>query len=129
MPLLRLTQRAESQPDTYHVEVALEGHGLARRTAQARFSFHLTARDHEELRWYLEDYLKRPAHPAPLIAARVEERMAAIGDELFRAVFHADDDAREIWTKVRDGLGETRVEIARARASRWASSAIPSSSA
>jgi tetratricopeptide (TPR) repeat protein len=111
MPLLRLTQHAESQPDAYLVEVALEGDGLARRTASVRFSFHLGPQDHEDLRWYLEDYLQHSADPAPSIAARVEQRMADIGDELFRAVFHADDDAREIWSAARDRLAETRVEI------------------
>ena len=112
MRLLRLTQHAEVQPDAHRVEVALEGDGFARRTATARFTFRLGERDPEELRWYFEEYLQHPADPAPMIAARVERRMVAIGEELFRAVFRADDDAREIWTEVRAQLGELRIEIA-----------------
>jgi hypothetical protein len=110
MPTLRLTQHAESQPDHYRVEVALEGDG-ARQTATAAFQFALTESDHEDLRWYLEDYLQYPLDPAPTIAARVEKRMAEIGGELFRAVFQADEDARDLWANLRDKLDEARVEI------------------
>lgn len=107
---LRLTQTTGGE-DRYHVEVALEGDGVARQTAHAAFDFKLTAGEQEELRWYLEDFLQYPFDPAPTIAARVERRMAQIGVELFKAVFHADDDARDIWAKLRDDLNETRVEI------------------
>ena len=49
MPTLRLTQFAESQPDHYRVELALEGDG-ARQTATPRFNFKLTDHDAEDLR-------------------------------------------------------------------------------
>jgi hypothetical protein len=87
--LLRLTQTAEGA-DRYRVEVALEGEGI-RQTARASFGFTLTTDDQADLRWYLEDYLQYPADPAPTIAARVEQRIAAIGVELFRAVFQSGD--------------------------------------
>lgn len=110
MPTLRLTQHAESQPDHYRVEVALEGDG-PRRTAAAAFQFALTGQDQEDLRWYLEDYLQYPLDPAPTIAERVEKRMAEIGGELFRAVFQAGDDARDLWATLREKLDKARVEI------------------
>ncbi len=105
MLLLRLTQFAESQPDHYRVEVALEGDG-ARQTATARFAFTFSDADRPDPRWYLEDYLQYPA-----IAARVEKRMSEVGVELFRAVFQASDDARDLWATLRDKLDETRVEV------------------
>ncbi len=108
---LRLTQHAEDQ-DKYRVEVALEGEGLPRQTATARFEFKLTPQQQEDLRWYLEDYLEHPFDPAPKIAAGVEERMAEAGMELFRAVFHAADEARDLWDSLRHHLNDTRVEIA-----------------
>jgi hypothetical protein len=37
MLLLRLTQHAEAQPDCYHIEVRLEGDGLAPYAAQTSF--------------------------------------------------------------------------------------------
>ncbi|MGQ0605094.1 MAG: CHAT domain-containing protein [Anaerolineales bacterium] len=111
MPTLRLTQIAESQPDHYRVEVALEGDGLPRQTATARFVFKLTEHDAEYLRWYLEDYLQYPLDPAPTIAARVEKRLAEIGVGLFKAVFQAGDDARDLWATLREELDDTRVEV------------------
>ena len=110
MSTLRLTQTTEGQ-DKYRVEVALEGDGLPRQTATAPVQFVLTAQEQEDLRWYLEDFLQHPHDPAPKIAARIETRMAEIGAELFRAVFHADDDARDLWATLRTRLNDTRVEI------------------
>jgi len=110
MLTLRLTQTTEGQ-DKYRVQVALEGDGLPRQTATAPVQFALTAQEQEDLRWYLEDFLERPHDPAPKIAARIETRMAEIGTELFKAVFHADDDARDLWATLRTRLNDTRVEI------------------
>ncbi len=110
MPLLRLTQHAEGD-GTYRVELALERDREPRQTAAARFAFELTTQDEADLRWYLEDYLQWPQDPAPAIAARVEGRMRELGRSLFRAVFQADDDARELWSAARRDLAATRVEV------------------
>ncbi len=110
MYTLRLTQFTEVQ-DRYRVEVALEGEGLPRQTATAASSFQLTPQDQEDLRWYLEDYLQNPHDPAPRIAARIEQRLAEIGTELFKAIFQANDDARDLWATLRKHLKDTRVEI------------------
>jgi tetratricopeptide (TPR) repeat protein len=110
MLTLRLTQTTIEQ-DKYRVEVTLEGDGLPRQAATAQFDFKLSAQDQEDLRWYLEDFLQYPLDPAPTIAARIEKRMAEIGAELFRAVFHANDDARDLWATLRTRLNETRVEV------------------
>src|SRR6266852_6251208 len=75
MPTLRLTQ-SDAGPDSYRVEVALEGDGLPRQTAPATFGFQLTAQDQEDLRWYLEDYLQYPQDPASTIAARIHRERA-----------------------------------------------------
>ena len=63
------------------------------------------------MRWYLEDYLQYPQDPAPKIAARIEGRMAEMGAALFRDVFQANDDARDLWATLRHQLNDTRVEI------------------
>ncbi len=109
MHMLRLSQNAEGD-GVYRVEIALEREGEPRQTATARFSFELTAQDEADLRWYLEDYLQWPHHPAPVIAERVEQRMEQLGTELFRAIFQGDD-ARELWSAIRRDLASTRVEI------------------
>jgi hypothetical protein len=82
MPLLRLEQRSETQPDRpdlHHVRIELEAEGKARRTAEARFSFELSDQEAERLRWYLEDFIENPHEPAPTIAARVEGEMQTAG--------------------------------------------------
>jgi tetratricopeptide (TPR) repeat protein len=109
MPTLRLTQFAESQPDHYRVELALEGDG-ARQAATARFNFKLTEQDAEDLRWYLEDYLQYPLDPAPKIAERVEARLAEMGRELFEHVF-GPRGAFKLWARLSPQLNDTRVEI------------------
>lgn len=108
--LLRLRQFAEGA-DQYRIEAALEGDGQPRQTATARFSFTLTDQDQRDLQWYLETYLQYPFDPAPKIAARVEQRMADIGATLFTALFHANDDARELWSMLRPHLDDARVQI------------------
>ena len=94
MPTLRLTQET-IQENQYRARLRLEGDGLPQE-ATAVFTFALTAQDREDLRWYLEDFLQYPRDPAPAIAARIEQRLADVGDELFRAIFQADDDARDL---------------------------------
>lgn len=92
------------------MEVAPEGDG-ARQTCAAKFNFKLSEQDHKDLRWYLEDFLQYPLDPNPKVAERVEKRISEIGAELFKAVFQANDDARDLWATLREKLDDTRVEI------------------
>ena len=109
MATLRLSHRVQGAEHV--VEVALEGAG-AQRKSVARFRFGLTAQDREDMRWYLEDFLQYPAAPAPQIADRVEDRLAALGAELFTGVFEANRDTRRLWDAVAGSLADTRVEVA-----------------
>jgi tetratricopeptide (TPR) repeat protein len=108
MLTLKIRQRP-SAGDTRWVDVTLDGDGVP-LSATAHFAFTMTARDSEALRWYLEDYLEYPADPAPTIAAATESRMAALGGELFNAVF-AHHDVAHLWTRIGDRLNDTRIEI------------------
>jgi tetratricopeptide (TPR) repeat protein len=110
MPKLHIKQLTVGK-NRYRVELSLQEEGLAPMAVTAKFKFQLSEQDQKDLRWYLEDYLKFPFEPNPKIAARVEQRMTAIGTELFKAVFHADDDARDLWAELRRNLNKTRVEI------------------
>ncbi|HUT89275.1 MAG TPA: CHAT domain-containing protein, partial [Thermoguttaceae bacterium] len=109
MSLLRITQSAAGE-GRYRAELRLEGDG-APLTAAVEFPFEMTDQDQEDLRWYLEDYLQYPHEPAPTVAARIEERLAELGTGLFRSVFQANDDARDLWAVLRGKLDETRVEV------------------
>ncbi|MDM8557354.1 CHAT domain-containing protein [Candidatus Parabeggiatoa sp. HSG14] len=110
MPKLHIKQLTVGK-NRYRVELSLHEDGLAPMAVTAKFKFQLTEQDQKDLRWYLEDYLEFPFEPNPKIAARVEQRMTAIGTELFKAVFHADSDALELWVLLKQKLNQTRVEI------------------
>ena len=107
--ILRLTQTSLGG-DRYRVEIALES-GVLPQSAYSVFSFSLTPQDQEDIRWYLEDYLESPKYPGQEIAARIEERMAEIGKDLFKKIFHYNSDTQRLWFAVCDHLGNTRVEI------------------
>src|ERR1022692_3453235 len=105
MPLLRLRQTTEGD-HRYKVLLELEGGGVRREDTRS-FTFELTPRDQEDLRWYLEDYLQYPLDPAPKIAKRIEERMDQIGNDLFHKVL----DGSPVWGAVQDHRSDARVEV------------------
>ncbi|HEX3526066.1 MAG TPA: hypothetical protein VH988_03285 [Thermoanaerobaculia bacterium] len=108
-----LQLRIKQQPlgdGRHRVDLDLTGDG-APRAATCTFPFHLSPQDEEGMRWYLEDFLQYPQAPAPMIARRIEGRIAEMGTELFKAVFQANNDARKIWSRVEERLPETRIEI------------------
>jgi hypothetical protein len=109
MLTLRLTQETISE-NQYCARLRLEGDGMPQE-ATAVFTFTMSEQDREDLRWYLEDFLQYPQDPAPAIAARIEKNLEEVGEELFRAVFQANDDARDLWATLRAQLNNTRVEI------------------
>ena len=55
---LRIRQHAPAE-GRHRVEVSLEEDG-ARRTAESTFAFSLSPQDEEDLRWYLEEFLRPP---------------------------------------------------------------------
>ena len=108
--LLRITQD-RVDPNRFRVEVSYEILGAARQTSTSNVDFRLTDQEHEQIRWYLEDYLQFPQDPAPTIASRIEQRIAEIGKDLFKAIFQSNDDARDLWATLRTKLNDTRVEV------------------
>jgi tetratricopeptide (TPR) repeat protein len=105
---LRLTQTTTA-PNQHRVQLDLDDGVL--QSAVSTFELELSEQDREDLRWYLEEYLEYPIDPAPVIAARVERRMAELGRELFAKLFPPDSDARDLWVTVRDRLASARVEV------------------
>jgi hypothetical protein len=76
-----------------------------------KVTFSFSERDREDLRWYLEDFLSFAEDPAPHIAARVETRICALGEELFRSIFQAEPANTELWNAVEARLEAVRVEV------------------
>ncbi|MEM7029824.1 MAG: CHAT domain-containing protein [Chloroflexota bacterium] len=100
-------------PDEYKVEINLRDDENIDPPQHTRveFPFQISEADQRDLRWYLEDYLQYPIDPEPIRAARVEGRMAELGELLFRATF-GNEQARDLWAILRQNLHQTRVEIA-----------------
>jgi tetratricopeptide (TPR) repeat protein len=110
VPTLRLSQSSIGA-SRFRVEVSLEHDRGQRQVATSEFDFNLSDEDREGLRWYLEDFLQHIAAPAPQIASRVEDRIAEIGDQLFKSVFESSETARRLWPVVQAALPDTRIEI------------------
>jgi hypothetical protein len=94
----------------FRVELSFDN-GLLVRTSATEFNFSVSARDQELVRWYWEDFVEYPDRVAQRKAARVEQRLREIGDELFRQVFDPPA-ARQFWSEIQPRLAETRIEIA-----------------
>src|ERR1017187_873707 len=94
------------------ITVTLErsGHTIAREAVP--FFWRLSARDKDDIRWYLEDYFEWQAEPAPRIAARIERRVIRLGNELFEATFPSGGKMRRFWRRAKGHVGSLRVEIA-----------------
>jgi hypothetical protein len=103
-PLLRLTEHAAPTPERYRVEIALE-HDGPRTAVTSTFDLPITPQDAEDLRKYQEAYLD------PETADRVEQRMADLGEALFKGIFFATHDATRLWHRISDRLADTRVEV------------------
>ena len=95
-------------PRKHEAAVSFYSQGRQSLRAQCGFEFGVNDEDRKSIRWYLEDYLQYPVDPAPQIAAGVERRMVAIGEELFQVVFRSPE-ARAIWTAARPHIGKLRV--------------------
>ena len=112
MAVLRIHQHSGSAPDRHRIEIEAKVPDRTVSPASVELAFALSRQDHEDLRWYLEDYLEYPHDPAPQIAAGIEARMRALGEELFTGIFRASEEAREVWSAIQPRLPDTRIEIA-----------------
>jgi hypothetical protein len=110
MRVLRLTHSFDAE--AHRVEITVEVPGVARRTAAARFSFVIPAEDQELVGWYFEAYRDGPADVvARLQAGQAEGLLGELGSGLFRAVFDATPETRQLWAAVQRHLAGFRVEI------------------
>src|SRR5258708_2547315 len=97
MPTLRIAQQPGARPDRHQIAVNAEIPGLHPLSFSREIEFALSPREAEQIRWYLEDYLKFMQDPAPQIAARAERLMAERGEALFAAIFEGSNEAVRLW--------------------------------
>jgi CHAT domain-containing protein/AAA ATPase-like protein len=108
--VVRLTHGFDG--DAHRVEIVVEAPGLARRAAVARFPFAPPPGDLNLVRWYFETYRDGPADVVTgLRARRAAGLLGDLGAGLFRAIFEASHDARQLWAAVQPDLADVRVEI------------------
>src|SRR5690349_7528995 len=110
MLTLTLTQSADGI-NRNNINLRLLDDNQLLKTAVTQLNLNISSRDLEEMRWYLEDFLQHTLDPAPLIAKRIEQRMAEIGVELFTAIFETTNDTRHIWAILSSQLDSSRIEI------------------
>jgi hypothetical protein len=108
-PRLRVTQTSLAS-GRHRVQIDLESSGLP-HSATSEYAFTLGEQDREDLRWYLEDCFQCPIEPAPAIAAWVEQRMSALGGELFQQLFASSQVVLRPWARLGSELARTRVEV------------------
>ncbi len=110
-----------SVPHTLQItQTNLDQHALVRlryespsggSEATATVPFFISRQDEEDVRWYLEEFLQFSIDPAPLIAAKVEGRMAEIGHTLFRMLFRDSRMGEELWQQIAPHLSDIDVEL------------------
>jgi tetratricopeptide (TPR) repeat protein len=109
MPVLQVNS-IQLDAGRRRVEVVWRQDGAGPRSAVSTFAYQVGEQDAEKIRWYLEDYLEFPAHPAPDIAADAESRLSALGTGLFGQLF-TGTDAAGIWAQAQTQLPQVRVEV------------------
>ena len=75
--------------------------GLSEKVSRAPLAWPLDADALEDLRWYLEDYLRAPFGVWEDRGPAVQEKLTGWGDEVFASVFGAGP-ARDAYQRVRD---------------------------
>jgi len=92
-------------PDPEHVIVRLDDN----ETEALPFGNPLTARDHEDLRWYVEVYAAHAlGDPDDQEAGRIKARLPLLGKALFDAVFD-QREAQRLFNCFQDAAGDTRL--------------------
>ena len=84
--------------------------GAQAQEQETNFKFFIQGEQRHDIQWYLEEYLTYPWGEWCNRAKRVEEMMAHLGEELFRAVF-GTEEIRALYAHVADDLTNTRIVI------------------
>jgi tetratricopeptide (TPR) repeat protein len=109
-PTLHIRQEAAGKKK-HRIRLSLKCPGVADVEAEATIAFTMPAAEQEELRWYMEDYLRVAAAVEEVQVRQVEECMRRRGEELYDKVLAANKDTQAIWFAVREHLADLRIEI------------------
>ena len=109
--VLRLLDRASGAD--HRVMISWQPPESASMEATAEFTYQIDKADAEKIRWYLEDFAEFPDDSSFRLAADTEDRMSAIGRELFAEVLKTRESAG-IWTLATSeagGWARLRLEV------------------
>lgn len=109
-PVLTIRELSNTR-DGISVSLSLFADGHETTCEAYDLAFRLDDDSREDFRWYVEDYLQFSDDPAPQHAARVENRIAKVGEDLFWALFKANPSAEKIWDLVASILESVWIEI------------------
>src|SRR5690348_11891248 len=90
--------------DLYAIRLTLRRDGQPSLEAEAKIEFTFTDQEHEDLRWYLEDYLQRANATEAIVVEQVERLMKSRGEELYTKVLAANQRTQAIWFSIRNEL-------------------------
>jgi len=110
MTILHIRQDAPHDSH-YPIRLTLKRAGQPDLEAEASIHFVVTDQEHEELRWYMEDYLTRMESVEAVQIEQVEQWMKQRGVELYSKVLDDNQNTRAVWFAVREQLADLRVEI------------------
>ena len=110
-PVLHIRQDAPVNGQ-YPIRLTLRRADQAPLEAQAHIAFALTPQEHEDLRWYLEDYLQKADSTTDEHVQQVEAMLHDRGVELYEKILEGNRDAQRVFDRVLDELAELRIEIA-----------------
>jgi tetratricopeptide (TPR) repeat protein len=95
----------------YPIRLRLLRSGQPELEAEANVAFTLTAREQEDLRWYMEDYLQHAESVEAVHVEQIEQMIRQRGIELYDQVLIANRNTQAIWYAVREQLADLRIEI------------------
>jgi len=88
------------------------GHSAPRFAPPVTFEHPFDSKVLDNLRWYLEEYLRFPYGLEPENAKKIEQQLQAWGQQLFDLVFRSSEKAREFFQEAtRTGLDKCEISI------------------
>ena len=111
-PTLHRRLIVEHLDATQRFSIQLNQYGYMQTTTAVTFEDPMSKEDRNDLRWYLEEYLKQPDDAAQGRARAVERQMRAWGGRMFDLLFGHGQPGRDVYLLLRArGLADAAFEL------------------
>ena len=105
---LRISAYRDSESFKFDLELESDAHTPRHASG---FYTQLDSGILSEVRWYMEEFLEEGDRPAQIRASQVRSLMSEAGVSLFRQIFEANEQSKEIWASIHRSLTTSRIEI------------------